>query len=301
MAAERENLIVSWKGVAIGATTVALAALATVAVVATIKGADTLSVVALSLAIIAFIVQILVFIVQAAASSQQELRAQELYASTIKILSTIEEKAEGTRRQVTTINDRMLEAILSKAIPETAISTRSTALNFSEAVTDRAVQLANQADMQAPDRSVLRRRDSHENSEMYTYPGNSEAERLITRLQDLPSNDLYALRVLGEDEDQYVGGGVSLSLTPGLAVQLPRLVANGLVTSVERSWSKVPVSILTSDGKVAARLLLTEEIPEDAPDGLFEIRKKMSTSRPQVPPDDAVPAAQREEDQVPKS
>src|SRR6516165_11352484 len=110
MASDRANLVVSWKAVAIGAITVALSSLTGLAVVATVKNADTLSVVALAVAIVAFVIQILVFIVQAAASSQQELRAQELYGSTMSALSTIAEKAEGTRRDVSTISERMLSA-----------------------------------------------------------------------------------------------------------------------------------------------------------------------------------------------
>jgi hypothetical protein len=116
------NFIVSAKAVAIGAVTVAIAALAGLAVVATIKNADTLAVVALAVAIVTFVVQILVYIVQAAASSQQELRAQELHGRTTSTLSKIEEKAEGTRREVSTIRKEMLPALIGKATAEAQIS-----------------------------------------------------------------------------------------------------------------------------------------------------------------------------------
>jgi hypothetical protein len=142
MVNSKADLVISWKAVAIGATTVALAALAGLAIVSTIKNADTLSVVALAVAIVAFVIQILVFIAQAAASSQQELRAQELYGSTMSILSTIEEKAEGTRRDVSTINEKMLGAILGKAISETRISTSPESMDFGEVVAEKVARMA---------------------------------------------------------------------------------------------------------------------------------------------------------------
>ena len=232
MASDRANLVVSWKAVAIGAITVALSSLTGLAVVATVKNADTLSVVALAVAIVAFVIQILVFIVQAAASSQQELRAQELYGSTMSALSTIAEKAEGTRRDVSTISERMLSAILGKAMSETAISTSPESADFVEAVAGRVAQFAEEAAWPVePDVMVPLYTGNQASSRfglgMYIFPSPSEVQHILPKIEDLDGYELSILAILGRDLNQFDRGVVPFA---GVTIDAPgRLIEKGLI------------------------------------------------------------------------
>ncbi len=104
--------------VAVASIVVALASLAALAVVASVKSADTLATVALGLAVIAFVVQLIVFIVQSQVASQQDLRAQEVYGSMMGVLAELRERTQGTQTAITSINERLLEHVLGKAIGE---------------------------------------------------------------------------------------------------------------------------------------------------------------------------------------
>jgi hypothetical protein len=268
MVNSRANLIISWKAVAIGATTVALAALAGLAVVATIKKADTLSVVALAVAIVAFVIQILVFIAQAAASSQQELRAQELYGSTMSILSTIEEKAEGTRRDVNTINEKMLGAILGKAISETRISTSPESADFGEVVAEKVARMAT-PDIIVSDNSrneAFPRRAS----DIYVFPTHSEVHRILPGVKDLNSTNLLALAILGQDQEQFDSGRQPYA---GFYVTNPdQLMEKGLIREDYPPQHRGPVHVLTDDGRIAARVLLAYDVPPGEKASAADIR-----------------------------
>ena len=248
-----------------GALTVALAALAALAIVATIKKTDPLSLVALAVAIVAFVVQILVFTVQAETSLRQDLRAQELYGSTMSLLSTIAEKAEGTRRDVNMINERMLGAILGKAISETVIASPSSSdADFGEIVAEKAMSLVG-ASIMFPDQH----RNANSYSDMYTFPGHSEVERVFSRVESLNAYELWVLSLLGRDQEQFELGNRDY---PGIHVPDPRhLIEKGFV-SEERAQGRF-IHMLTEDGRIAARLLLASEVPASEVDGVTEIRK----------------------------
>jgi hypothetical protein len=251
MSDNRANLSVSWRAVAIASTTVALTSLVICAIIATINKADTLSVVALGLAVVAFTVQIMLFIVQAAAASQQSLRAQEIYGSTIRVLATIEEKTEGTQRAVSNINDRMLGALLGKAIPETASAGVSVASpEFSSAVAERVSELANQtrrsnsetkrqipsSDIIAPS-NIVRGSDK---PKAYAFPEPKEVREIMPKLKGLDPQSLLSLARLGEDEARN-------SLIKGLPIIIgdDTLFERGLIRRIRPHWSSQPVFVLS--------------------------------------------------------
>jgi hypothetical protein len=273
----KANLSVSWKAVAIAATVIAVTSLVICAVIATLNKANTLATVALGLAIIAFIVQILVFIVQAAATTQQGVQAQEIYGSTLRVLATIEEKAEGTQRAVSTINDRMLGALLEKAIPETASSgVPFSSPEFSNAVAERVNELAGQARSSRPvarSENTSRGR-SPQTSEMQTFPDIKDARRVMPKLVDLDNAALQSLNSLGEDQ-------ASASPFKGLPylVSDKELYERGLARRIQAEWSNRPVFVLTPDGITATRMLRSLDIPSNAPPGLADVRAKLQKLR----------------------
>lgn len=278
----KANLSISWKSVAISAIIAALAALILTAIVATIEKADTLSVVALGVATIAFVIQIIVFIVQAAAASEQSLRAQELYGSTLKVLAAIEEKTEGTSRTVSTINDRMLSALIEKAIPEAVASKGSiNSPNFSAEVAERVVGLI----AEAPDlrMQLFRESDSRSSEEPLlrgspkeiTFPNGDDVRRILPKIADLaPSDGLFDLRMLGRDWTRY-GTDSDLAGIPTVA-NAKRLHDRGLVRRVRRPWfSASPVFVVSQDGQLAARMLLSKDIPSNVPTELVALREAL--------------------------
>jgi len=54
-----------------------------------------------------------------------------------------------------------------------------------------------------------------------------------------------------------------------------RLFELGLIRRIDREWSRAPVIILTSDGLVAARMLLASEVSKDAPVNVGEMRERL--------------------------
>jgi hypothetical protein len=269
----RANLSISWKSVAIGAAIVALGALTLAAIVATIKQADTLSVVALGVAVVAFAIQIIVFIVQAAAASEQSLRAQEVYGSTLKVLATIEEKAEGTRQTVSTINDKMLGVLIGKATSEAVASEVSvTSPNFSTEVAERVVDFASRnRDLSEPERGRIS--DRVPEIKAVTFPRASDLERVLPKITDLePFGGLSALERLGRDWIKYASD-TTYSGLPSIS-NAKVLYDRGLVRRVRRRWwEDTPVFVLSPDGEIAARILLADDLPLDAPAEAIAIRE----------------------------
>jgi hypothetical protein len=113
---------------------VAVIALAALAVVASIKNANTLSTVALSLALMSFVLQILIFVVQTYAINNQMLDAQRLYGEMRDALADIKARAEGTQSVVERVSDRLLEAALGKAAAESRDAVDVTSPEFARRV-----------------------------------------------------------------------------------------------------------------------------------------------------------------------
>src|SRR5262245_33368932 len=97
-----------WSHIAVAASTIAVASLGTLTVIATVQRADTLATVALLLAILAFIIQIVVFIAQAWTSGQQMLQSQSMNADTQALLAELRETARATNDLLIRQFDRVL-------------------------------------------------------------------------------------------------------------------------------------------------------------------------------------------------
>lgn len=290
MADSKANLSISWRAVAIAAAVIALAAVSVTAIVATIKQADTLSVVALSVAVIAFVIQILVFIVQAAAATEQGLRAQEIYGSTLKVLATIEEKAEGTQQAVSTISDRMLTAIIGKANAEVVQSGAPVdSAAFSREVAERVAELVRQLNVAVPDeptvsRNRVRRTTRQDGASSTTrdkldaliqagleYPSADVMAPVLNDLNALDGSALQYLALLARDfRDLYfMPSALGYRISSRERDELRRA---GLIRRVE--GTKDDRWTLSDKGRVAASIILAPEIPADAPPGVEEVRRK---------------------------
>jgi hypothetical protein len=276
--------------VAISATIVALTAVTSTAVVATLKDADTLSTVALALAVIAFVVQIIVFIVQAATSNQQEKHAQNIYGDTLRALAAIEEKAEGTRATVSMINEKVLDIALGKTIPQAASAGLSLdSPEFAQMLSDRIRSL--RADSRTLVTATASSRDANPpvdaselshgrplDETMLKFPGLDRMPELIDMLNELEEINIQELTQLGEDQLKFGHPAVD---TAGLNVFLdPKpLYERGWIRKTRASWSADPIYSLTENGKDAARILVAEEaIPKQFEHDIRALRRNIRRS-----------------------
>lgn len=286
MAGRSADMTVSWKSLAIAATTIALAAVASTAVVATAKKADALSVIVLGVAVVAFMIQIVVFIVQAAAATEQQLKAQEVYGSTLKVLATIEEKAEGTRQVVSTISEKMLVALLGKAIPEAASSGVSVeSPEFSAAVAERVSRLASSMPSTAnPEERIAGSRLPNSTERQFTkpaddgpipFPDKNDVLRVLPKMKDLNRSALQGLRYLEEDYARSRRRDFAIPAGLEILSSANELWENGLIRRIRKVGGERPVYVLNDDGLVAARVLLAPDVPFDAPPEVFILRDEL--------------------------
>lgn len=267
-----------WKTLALWAVIIALVSLTALSIVATIANADALAVVALALAVMAFVVQIIVFIVQGIASSKQAADTAALNAQTLRALATIEEKSEGTRLALGTINDRFLDFVFDKAKAEVESVDASGPSQVSETnVFERAkeiirssqegqvVDLArNGISPKAPVSPVLVPRETPKFRPFMTGPMSREDAERAQQLLEPIGKDTLALVTLGRL-------GVDLSRAelvgrPSLAGmralnRAQELYAAGLVKRVDPNQTGKPVFVLTEIGKLAAKALVVSPPP----------------------------------------
>lgn len=264
-----ENLVISYRAMAVGATIIALASLGTVVVIASINDVDTLSTVALALAIIAFVAQLIVFVVQSASASSQLTQSQELFGNIRALLVEVSERAEGTRTTVTSINERLLEAALGKAISEKG--DRPSGLNVRDVAREVAAALTlaeEQATGTDDSEGFLPRRPSPEDQRIIqsflTFPDPAEAAASLEVLQSLDGFTLRRLITFAEDEVRSRSPGSSLD--PGLSGDIDPddpLFVNGLIIEApeSRSLAGRPIRVLSQRGREAARLLTAVDTP----------------------------------------
>ncbi|MGW2146646.1 hypothetical protein ACWCOT_20230 [Nonomuraea bangladeshensis] len=299
MSANSTQMSLPWKTVAVTSAVIALTSLCVAAVVSSTNNADALSVVALGLAVLAFIIQIIVYIVQAQAASQQQLQAQEVYGSTLKALAAIEEKTEGTRQTVTTINERMLEAFLGKAIPQAQDAGLSpTSPDFYRIVAERVSEYLQlnrevasdrrQTRTEAPASSSAyrrarraRRTELPADSSIAQFPDREELDKALRLIDDLSIHDLDKIKRLGLDHARYEKDS---DVTPGvdLYTGAKKLYDRKLVRRYKPTWSDRPVFALTPEGVLVARLILAPSIPEWAPDRAREVREQLAEQERQL-------------------
>ncbi|SCE76314.1 hypothetical protein [Micromonospora saelicesensis] len=311
MSEHHASVRLAWRDIAISAIVLCVALVAVVSVVSTLKDADTLSVVALALAVIAFVAQIIMFIVQAAAASKQQEKAQEVYAQTMRALTLIEEKMEGTRQTVHTMSEKLLSRVLSGALPEPVAKEAMAAEMESSARHIHSIQVPPQRrEDPLPTRSNENGRDL---SPPYPPPAKSEENKQIIELmQKLPEGadleaaknalakatvrEAYYLSLLAQDELQSRRPGTRLG--PGLSI-LPmgkELFKRGLVRQVRLPQNpNKTVFVLTEKGRNAGRIFTaTEDFSSDFPQELRELHKKVADYRAELTerqnaPDLAIP------------
>lgn len=277
------QLRVQWRTVAISSLVLALAAVTVTAVVATLQDADTLSVVALALAVLAFVIQIIMFVVQTAAASRQDVRAAEIYGRTLMALATIEEKSEGTRRAVVSMNERLLDAAIGKAVPEVQAEHpegSSDVLAAGVSARVREILERNESERIGSGARRVRRGPPrrHPDLSMNVFP-DEPSEAAVSTLEALRPSALTWLLRLGEDQARLGGASRSDSVGPGLRTinpyTAPDLHEAGLIRRVIVPWSAEPVFQLTDRGKEAARLLMADP-PPNAPPRIMALRQRLA-------------------------
>ncbi|SBT63763.1 hypothetical protein GA0070622_0728 [Micromonospora sediminicola] len=292
----------AWRDIAIWSIILCVALVAVTSVVATVKDVDTLSVVALALAVIAFVAQIIVFIVQAAAANDQQIKAQDVYAQTMKALTLIEEKMEGTRRTVNTMSEQLLARVLSGSLPESVAKeaiaggvgdpppieqSRSTprqrpagrvgARNTSGVSGNRLVYLPPEKD-EAKNKEIV--------EFMQRFPTGDDMEAAREALSDMTLQETHTLLLLAEDEIHSRRPGSSLG--PGLGVldeaRASRLFDKGLIRQVRvpKEPNKA-VFVLTDAGRNVARVFTgTGSPPPNYPRELLDLAQNTRDYQKQV-------------------
>lgn len=272
------SLNLSWRSIATTSACLCLALLVTLAVVVASQDTGFLSTLALALAVIAFIVQIIVFIAQSAASTSQLTRAEELHGATLRALATIEEKTEGTRQTVNTINDQMLSAVLGKVLPGVGGDPAGANVEpLRQAVEDavRAVGFSSAATTHAPwtNSNKAARLDA---------PTDERLERAAQNLDGLDVLNLNALRWLGRDYMRY-GSARAGEIGHGIPGAVIEDYTNGelhdrkLVRQVAASWgTHEPVWILTDEGLDAAALIVSGISSPNYPPTVNRALRKMA-------------------------
>lgn len=256
-----------------------------VAVIVRDGPADYLSTLALALAVIAFIVQIVVFIGQSAASGQQLARAEELHGLTTRALATIEEKSEGTRRDVSTMNERLLEAALGKVLP------RAEAAGVSPASPEVAAEVVNMLRRQSASRRNVgegnprqrRQQRSQNERAVLPVPSGNMRDRAIEALSKLNGSALDTLETLARDYETYgnrpegrIGHGI-LGIAHG-----QELYDAGLVSRRRVAWEDDPVWVLTDLGIAAGAMLTSDSLSDSARALSAEARAKLSEYHAQM-------------------
>lgn len=101
-----------WPTIATASVVVAVGSLGTLVIVASVREADLLSVVALALAILAFVIEIIVFVAQTWASSQQVSHAQSVNAETKALLRELQTQTRDTNAVLTDQYNKLLDRLL---------------------------------------------------------------------------------------------------------------------------------------------------------------------------------------------
>lgn len=299
---------VSSRSVAIGTTCFSIVSLTALAIVATIREVDSLSVIALALATLAFVIQIILYVVQSNSATQQSIRSEEIYGATLKALAAIEEKTEGTRQAVTGSSERMIEALIGKFIPEAeSAGVRLDSTQFSEKLAERiAVSLdardgadaadssGNRVSLSAsssarrirrpaePSESPFAERDRirKEHAQLLDrFPaGDAAIANCVSIMSTLDDEALEDLARLVNDEQRY--GPPAVDQTSGGLQYLSSadiLTEKGLVRRIRVKWGSTSAVFILSDlGRLAGRILASPSVPDSAPDGVVQLRARLT-------------------------
>ncbi len=207
-----------------------------------------------------------------------------MYGATARTLAAIEEKTEGTRTTVNTLNERMIGAVMGKVLPEAAASPGMDAEELARRVSGLMQrQLENAQRLPGSEVAEL----GYRHSELRELPLPSENElavaaRLFAQLTDTELDDLY---YLGHDYRRYPSRRAS-SISHGVgALSSPHTLQDkGLIRSVTVGWHPDPVYVLTDLGVAVAGLLLAAQLPYQVPADVVAARQRLRRRRSTEPP-----------------
>lgn len=269
--------------IAMFATAVATAALTTLAVVASVEGAQALSTIALVLAILAFVMQILLFVFHSQAAHEQRVRSEQLNAQTRALLAEVQATAQATQAMVSQQFNQLLQAFVSGATT-TAEQTKFDPATFEHRLLSniRSAILpqspSSGRDLRPPTRprgeADDRRRESSSSSpreaspeaiarlrarrgrlnKLQSFPTENEAREAIEILGKLSPQQRFRLQQLGNDEVDSKESGTYVGLER--VASDDELERAGLVTEARVSTGdgRQLVMRLTDHGIDAARL-----------------------------------------------
>jgi hypothetical protein len=263
---------------------VALTCLTVLAVVTSIEDKSALETVAIALAILAFVVQIIVYIAQAEAAAAALRRSQDIYAETLRVLTEIRERSEGTQAAVTQQFDKVLEHALAAKLPGAATQKELASPELAREVA-ASVSAAINAPRPPPPGSTRTKeypepRSSDENAEVLAYmaewPSKEDFEELWPVAEDMSVSARSMLAVLAQDEiaqrrpDARLGPGLYVGSSADRASLEQAGLAESLPGHVDEDGKHLVV--LTPRGRRLARAFTARGAPPDyVPDGVKQL------------------------------
>jgi hypothetical protein len=249
------NVQISWRSVGIGATLVAVAAITSLVILASVKDVDALSAIALAMAIFAFVVQLLVFIAQTWTTSQ-------INSDTRSLLEELRTRSAGTEQllsgQVDKLTDHLMRGPSAAAAKkgDHSVSREAVRRDVEELIT---ASQAFGADGFPPsfEPPELAASDSEAIDRLKTLPSKDEAAGLVARLNDLHPAAAAKLLRFAQDRRDSLPSGVFEGLPiddahSGPAVE--ELLERGLIEPFDRDAHRY--ARLTPEGREVSRLLI---------------------------------------------
>lgn len=265
------DLRIPWRRAGLAGVVFGIASAASLVVVASIREADVLATVALTLAVLAFVVQIIVFLVQSSTSSQQMLRGEALYSDTKGLLREVQATAAATQAMLIGQFDTVLRHAL-RDLPEGAKGTESSEAapdlaTVREAVESELQQRFQEAHERISNQDRPRRTRQRERSETRErqFPDREEGEEAL-KILDLLSP--LALNMLRRYADDLVSSSMTETM-PGLYWKegpspfREELLKAGLIEESEppEPDDERKYGVLTDLGRTAARMLTARGNP----------------------------------------
>jgi hypothetical protein len=120
---DSSRISVSWRTVAVVGAVLAVCSTTALIVVASVRGSNALSTIALSLAIVAFSSQIIIAIGQSRTDAEQIRRTEEISTRTLTALTEVQTTTQGMLHSFEGQFSKVLERVLSKTMEGDSDST----------------------------------------------------------------------------------------------------------------------------------------------------------------------------------
>lgn len=246
---------ISWRTIAICSLFLNLAAVATIATLASVNDAGALNTVALALAIIAFVCQLIIYSVQTWQSGEQLQQAKDLNSETLQVLADAKSKIDGTHQMVSSQHQELLHLAALKA----SSTLRKEATEFSDErvqvssaqaaleIVTNAVEVKTSRDTTAP-----RQRRQRIWRAPITWPTRAETEMAISKLSKVDVHVVvFSISLYDDMASDRLDVPLGLPYFDGVDHDL---VEQGLVSVVEGEAGSV--TKLTEQGRLAGRVLI---------------------------------------------